>query len=75
MANMKHYPASKAVQIVRHGSNANAQRPSGAACAYWYGTVEPVNAIAGDLKSINGTLSVHTATPNVGSPIAWWDFR
>ena len=35
--------------VVTHGSNASEVRPSGAPLVYWKGTVEPTNALAGDL--------------------------
>ncbi len=41
--------AADAVTAVNHGSNASAARPSGVTAVYWIGTVEPVNAVNGDL--------------------------
>jgi hypothetical protein len=41
--------AQSAVTAVAHGSNASTARPSGATAVYWIGTVEPVNAVNGDL--------------------------
>lgn len=69
---MKHIPGS-VIQAAYHGSNTLAVRPQ-AKSVYWYGTVEPANALPGDLKSINGTFSVVPAA-DVGSPLVWWDFR
>jgi hypothetical protein len=40
---------SGAVTAVTHGSNASTARPSGVTAVYWIGTVEPVNAVNGDL--------------------------
>jgi hypothetical protein len=41
--------AEGAVTAVTHGSNASTARPSGVTAVYWIGTVEPVNAVNGDL--------------------------
>jgi len=41
--------AADAVTAVNHGSNASTARPSGVTAVYWIGTVEPVNAVNGDL--------------------------
>jgi len=41
--------AADAVTAVTHGSNASTARPSGVTAVYWIGTVEPVNAVNGDL--------------------------
>jgi len=41
--------AQSAVTAVTHGSNASTARPSGVTAVYWIGTVEPVNAVNGDL--------------------------
>jgi hypothetical protein len=41
--------AHSAVTAVTHGSNASTARPSGVTAVYWIGTVEPVNAVNGDL--------------------------
>ena len=41
--------AADAVTAVSHGSNASTARPSGVTAVYWIGTVEPVNAVNGDL--------------------------
>jgi len=41
--------AAAAVTAVTHGSNASTARPSGVTAVYWIGTVEPVNAVNGDL--------------------------
>lgn len=38
-----------AMLVVAHGADANVARPVGAAAVYWYGTVEPVNAIDIDI--------------------------
>lgn len=38
-----------AMQVVAHGSGASTARPSGAPAVYWIGTVEPLNAVNGDL--------------------------
>lgn len=37
------------VVVVSHGSNASTARPAGAPLVYWKGSVEPNNALAGDL--------------------------
>jgi hypothetical protein len=37
------------MHVVSHGSTADTARPVGAAAVYWIGTVEPTNAIDGDL--------------------------
>jgi hypothetical protein len=75
MADMRHNPLPRYVETVKHGSTATAQRPNTAGAVYWYGSVTPVNAQPGDILAINGTLSVITTPPDVGSPLAWWDFR
>lgn len=41
--------ADTAFQVVNHAADANVARPSGAPAVYWIGTVEPVNALDGDL--------------------------
>jgi hypothetical protein len=41
--------AQSAVTAVAHGSNASTARPAGAVIVYWKGTVEPINAIDGDI--------------------------
>jgi hypothetical protein len=41
--------AVDAVTAVTHGSNAGTARPAGVTAVYWIGTVEPVNAVNGDL--------------------------
>ncbi len=41
--------AQSAVTAVTHGSNASTARPLGVTAVYWIGTVEPVNAVNGDL--------------------------
>jgi hypothetical protein len=48
-ANLGAAAAADAVTAVTHGSNASTARPSGVAAVYWIGTVEPVNAVNGDL--------------------------
>jgi hypothetical protein len=35
--------------VVNHGATADTARPTGAAAVYWIGTVEPTNAVDGDL--------------------------
>ena len=39
---------ASAMVVVNHGSNASTARPSGVGCVRWLGTVEPLNAAAGD---------------------------
>jgi hypothetical protein len=41
--------ADAAFQVVNHGSTAGTARPAGAPAVYWIGTVEPTNALDGDL--------------------------
>jgi hypothetical protein len=48
-ANLGAAAAADAVTAVTHGSNASTARPSGVTAVYWIGTVEPVNAVNGDL--------------------------
>jgi len=48
-ANLGAASAEAAVTAVTHGSNASTARPSGVTAVYWIGTVEPVNAVNGDL--------------------------
>jgi hypothetical protein len=48
-ANLGAASAEAAVTAVAHGSNASTARPSGVTAVYWIGTVEPVNAVNGDL--------------------------
>jgi hypothetical protein len=37
------------MHVVSHGSTADTARPAGAVAVYWIGTVEPTNAVDGDL--------------------------
>lgn len=53
-ANLGAASAEAAVTAVTHGSNASTARPSGVTAVYWIGTVEPLNAVNGDLW-IGGT--------------------
>ena len=48
-ANLGAASAEAAVTAVTHGSNASTARPSGVTAVYWIGTVEPANAVNGDL--------------------------
>jgi hypothetical protein len=41
--------ADAVVTAVNHGSNASTARPAGAVVVYWKGSVEPINAIDGDI--------------------------
>jgi len=41
--------ADAVVTAVNHGSTASTARPAGAVVVYWKGTVEPINAIDGDI--------------------------
>jgi hypothetical protein len=35
--------------VVTHGATADTARPAGAAAVYWIGSVEPTNAVNGDI--------------------------
>jgi hypothetical protein len=41
--------SSNALGVVVHGSTAGTARPSGFAVIHWIGTVEPTNAVNGDI--------------------------
>ena len=41
--------AETAMQVVNHGADDSVARPVGAPAVYWIGTVEPLNALDGDL--------------------------